>query len=108
MLVLLAIFSCGPSGGEHHGMGGHGAFGMHRLAAPLMHHALRMGLRNTRPRGFRRACMEDVAKLCPNIDQRRDQRECLEGKRAQLDTECREALDARRDRAGERDRDDTR
>lgn len=98
-VCLLMIGSCGPSGGEH---GGHGAFGMHHLAAPLMHRAMRMGLRSARPRGVRRACAEDVAKLCPNMDRRREQRECLEGKRSLLSADCREAIDSRHGHARDR------
>lgn len=95
LILLLTVSACGPSGGEH---GGHGAFGMHHLAAPLMHRAMRMGLREARPRGLRRACAEDVAKLCPNLGSRRQERDCLQGKRTMLSTECREALDRRLER----------
>ena len=98
LFVSLALSACGPSGGEH---GGHGAFGMHHLAAPLLHHALRMGLRSQRPRGFRRACEDDAAKLCPSLS-RRQQRDCLQGKRAMLSNECREALDRRLERMNKR------
>ncbi|HEX4158800.1 MAG TPA: hypothetical protein VHY79_10005 [Rhizomicrobium sp.] len=97
--LLLAVSACGPSGGEH---GGHGGFGMHHLAAPLLHRGLRMGLREARPRGFRRACEQDVAKLCPNISSRRQQRQCLEGKRGLLSADCRAAMDRRREHGNER------
>jgi hypothetical protein len=99
--ALATVSACGPSGGEH---GGHGAFGVHHLAAPLLHRALRMGLREARPRGLRHACEEDVAKLCPNLASRRQERQCLEGKRDLVSSECREALDRRRERANGRQR----
>jgi len=96
LLVLLAAFGCGPSGGEH---GGHGVFGLHHAALPLMSHALRLGMRGARPQGFRRACSEDIAKLCPNSGSRRRERDCLEEKRNLVSSECREALDRRRNHA---------
>lgn len=100
LTVLLFLSACGPSGGGH---GGHSIFGLHHIAAPLMHHAIRMGLHGaTRQRGFRRACEEDAAKLCPSLS-RRQQRDCLQGKRAMLSSECREALDKRLERANRRD-----
>lgn len=98
-ILLLALSACGPSGGEH---GGHGALGLHHLAAPLMHRALRMGLRGAHPRGLRRACAEDIGKLCPGLSSRRQQRDCLQGKRAMLSADCREALDRRLERMNER------
>jgi hypothetical protein len=103
LLLLLAVSACGPSGGGrgggHGGFGGgHGGFGMHHMAVPLMSHALRLGMRETRPRGFRRACEDDAAKLCSGLT-RRQERDCLQGKRAMLSTECREALDRRLERA---------
>ena len=104
LLLLLAVSACGPSGGEHGG--GHGAFGMHHLAAPLMHRALRMGLRSERPRGFRRACEEDAAKLCPSLA-RRQQRDCLQGKRTMLGADCREALDKRLERTNKHNNEHT-
>jgi hypothetical protein len=102
LLALLSVSACGPSGGEHGGHGGHGILGLHHIAAPLMHHAMRMGLRGaTRQRGFRRACEDDAAKLCPSLS-RRQQRDCLQGKRTMLSTECREALDRRLERGNRR------
>jgi hypothetical protein len=95
LLLLLAVSACGPSGGEH---GGHGAFGMHHLALPLMSHALRLGLREARPRGFRRACADDIARFCPTARSRREERQCIEAKRNEVSQECRTALDARRNR----------
>jgi hypothetical protein len=74
---------------------------MHRLAMPLMQRGLRMGLRSARPLGFRRACADDVAKLCPNLASRRQERVCIQGKRDQLSSECREALDRRREHPSE-------
>ena len=93
MLLLLGVSACGPSGGGH---GMHGTFGLHHLALPLMHRALRLGLREERPRGFRRACADDVGRLCPTAHSPREERECLETKRDALSQDCRAALDARR------------
>jgi len=68
---------------------------------PLMHHALRMGLRSARPPRFRRACAADVARFCPNATTRRAERECLEGKHDTLEADCKTALDAPRRRREE-------
>lgn len=74
-------------------------FGMHRGALPLMHHALRLGMRGARGNhNFRRVCAGDLAKFCAKEQMRREQRRCLEGKREMLSAECRTALDARRNR----------
>jgi hypothetical protein len=92
-LMCLGVMGCGPSGGEH----SHGLFGMHHGALPLMNKALHLGMRGMRPHGgFRRACAEDVERLCPKSGSRREQRECLEGKRESLSAECKSALDDRR------------
>jgi hypothetical protein len=52
-----------------------------------------------RPRGLRRACADDVARLCPNAKTRRDERECLEGKQTSLGSDCKSALEHRREPA---------
>ena len=100
----ISLTACGPE--QHHeGHGGHlfgmgrGAhlYGMHHVALPLMNRALRMGLRGNRPRGFRRACADDVAKLCPTAKTRREERECLRDKQTSLSADCRAALERRRD-----------
>jgi hypothetical protein len=92
MLLLIGAVGCGPSGTEH----AHGLMGMHHGALPLLNRAARLGMRGMRPHGgFRRACADDVERLCPKDDSRREQRECLEGKRESLSKECKEALDAR-------------
>jgi hypothetical protein len=98
-LMCLGVAGCGPSGGEH----GHGLLGMRHGGLSLVNKAAHLGMRGMRPHGgFRRACAEDVERLCPKIDSRREQRECLEGKRESLSAECRTALDAHhRGRGGE-------
>jgi hypothetical protein len=58
--------------------------------------AVRMGMRATRPQGFRRACADDVARLCQSAKTRRNERECLKGKESSLSAECKTALDRRR------------
>jgi hypothetical protein len=102
-LVLLACFlaACGPSG-ESGAHGRHGLLGMHHAGLPLLNHALRLGMRGMRPQGLRRACAEDAARLCPDARTRREERECLESRRANLSADCRYALDARRDRIDRR------
>jgi hypothetical protein len=89
--ILLAA-ACGPE--QSHG--GHGAFGM-RHGLGLMTHAARLGMRGTRPRGFRRACADDAARLCPDAKRPRDMRECLQGKQNSLSADCKAALTRRRD-----------
>jgi hypothetical protein len=108
LLLLVAVSACGPSGGEH---GGHGALGSrHNIALPLMHRAMRMGMHGamrmgmrsaTRQHGFRRACEADVAKLCSGLSSKRQERQCLEGKRDLVSADCREALEHRRERSNE-------
>lgn len=91
--AISLITACGPEQPHGHG-GGHGGhfFGMHRGAFALGRHALRLGMRETRPRGFRRACAEDAARLCPTAQTRHDQRTCLEGKQNSLSAECKTAF----------------
>jgi hypothetical protein len=55
--------------------------------------AVRMGMRATRPQGFRRACADDVARLCQSAKTRRDERECLKNKESSLSAACKSALD---------------
>jgi hypothetical protein len=90
--LAISLSACGPQ--EPHG--GHGGHGGHFFGMPrgfgLARHALRLGMRETRPRGFRRACANDVARLCPTARTRRDQRACLEGKENSLDADCKAAL----------------
>jgi hypothetical protein len=95
--LLAFAAGCGPSGGEGHGA--HALFGMHRQALPLVGRALRLGMRGARSHGFRRACAEDVTRLCAHSETRRDERECLEQKRDQVSADCKSALDARRKRS---------
>ena len=104
VVACIGAAGCGPQegGGAHHG--GHGMFGMHYGGLPLLHRAMRMGMRGSRARGFRRACADDMARLCPNAKSHRDERECLEGKRDSLEAECKTALDARRNRGAENTR----
>jgi len=94
LLMCLGVSGCGRAGGEH---GAHGMFGMQHLAHPLMKGAMHLGMRSMRTHGggIRRACAEDMERFCPKTASRREQRECLEGKRASLREECRTALDAR-------------
>ena len=91
--LAISLAACGPQGG------GHGAghlFGMHR-GLGLGMRAVRMGMRATRPQGFRRACADDVARLCQTAKTRRDERECLEGKQDSLSSSCKAALTHGRD-----------
>jgi hypothetical protein len=93
----LCIAGCGPSGeGAHHA--GHALLGMHHGGLPLLHRAIRMGMRGTRVRGIRRACADDKAKFCANSGSPREERKCLEDKRDSLSAECKNALDARRNK----------
>jgi hypothetical protein len=96
LLTCICTVGCGPEGGGGGHHGGHGSFGMHHGGLPLLGRAVRMGMRGTRVRGFRRACADDVTRLCPNAKSRKEERLCLEGKRASLDEQCRAALDVRR------------
>ena len=101
-LLLALTAGCGPGGhgGMHHGA--HALFGMHHGAIPLMHHAMRLGMRGIRgSHNFRRACADDLAKFCPKDQSRRDERQCLEGKRETLSADCKSALDAPRNGHGE-------
>ena len=91
--LAMSLNACGPQG-PHGGHGGH-LFGM-RHGLGLATRAVRLGARETRPRGFRRACADDVARLCPNAKTRRDERECLEGKQTSLSSDCKAALERRR------------
>ena len=95
-VLTLATFltACGPQE-PHGGHAGH-FFGM-RHGLGLGMRAMRLGAREMRPRGFRRACEVDVARLCPNAKTRRDERECLAGKRSSLSNECKGALERRRE-----------
>ncbi len=104
VVACIGAAACGPQegGGTHHG--GHGLLGMHHGGLPLLHRAMGMGMRGTRARGFRRACADDMARLCPSAKSHRDERECLEGKRDSLEAECKTALDARRNRGTENTR----
>ncbi|HWY15645.1 MAG TPA: hypothetical protein VNX86_10960 [Rhizomicrobium sp.] len=104
VVACIGAAGCGPQegGSAHHG--GHGLLGMHHGGLPLLNRAMRMGMRGTRARGFRRACADDMARLCPNAKSHRDERECLEGKRDSLEAECKTALDARRNRGAENTR----
>ena len=104
VVACIGAAGCGPQegGGAHHD--GHGLLGMHHGGLPLLHRAMRMGMRGTRARGFRRACADDMARLCPNAKSHRDERECLEGKRDSLEAECKTALDARRNRGAQNTR----
>ena len=98
LLIALAISvnACGPQG-PHGGHGGH-LFGMgHGIGLAMR--AARLGGREMRPRGFRRACADDVARLCPTAKSRREERECLEGKESTLSSDCKTALEHRRDPA---------
>jgi hypothetical protein len=105
VVACIGAAGCGPQegGGAHHGS--HGLFGMrHGGGLPLPHRAMRIGIRGTRARGFRRACADDMARLCPNAKSRRDERKCLEHKRDSLEAQCKTALDARRIRGAENTR----
>ncbi|HWE06602.1 MAG TPA: hypothetical protein VG274_07825 [Rhizomicrobium sp.] len=104
VVACISTSGCGPQegGGGHHG--GHGLFGMRHGGLPLLHHAMRLGMRGTHAHGFRRACADDVARLCPNAKSHRDERECLEGKRDSLGADCKTALDARRNTGAENTR----
>ncbi len=98
LLLCIGVMSCGPQGGGH---GAHALFGLHHAALPLMHRALRMGLRGTRGRGLRRACAEDVAQFCPNALAHREQRLCLDEKLQFLSADCKNAVQALRNRRRE-------
>ncbi|HEY1613907.1 MAG TPA: hypothetical protein VGF97_09485 [Rhizomicrobium sp.] len=98
MALALPVQGCDQNEGGHHG--GRGALGMHHLMRPLLHQGLRMGMRGMRPPRFREACADDVRKFCPNAHTRRDERECLQGKRDTLDATCKAALDRRREGNG--------
>ncbi|HEX4078718.1 MAG TPA: hypothetical protein VHX61_07580 [Rhizomicrobium sp.] len=100
LLIWLGASGCGRSG-EH---AAHGMFGMQHLERPLLKGAMHLGMRGmrgTRSHGIRRACAGDVQRLCPKSGSRREERECLEGKRETVSAECRAALDARRNGSGE-------
>ena len=94
--LVVSVCACGPQE-PHGGHAGH-LFGM-RHGLGLGMRAARLGAREMRPRGFRRACEADVARLCPNAQTRRDERECLEVKKSSLGNECKAALDHRREPA---------
>lgn len=92
--LAVSLSACGPQE-PHGGHAGH-FFGM-RHGLGLGMRAARLGAREMRPRGFRRACAGDVARLCPNAKTRRDERDCLDGKQNSLSSECKEALEHRRE-----------
>jgi len=92
--LAMSLTSCGPEQ-PRHGHAGH-FFGM-RHGFGLAMRGVRLGSREMRPRGMRRACADDVARLCPNAKARRDERECLEGKQNSLSADCKAALEHRRD-----------
>jgi hypothetical protein len=94
LALAISLSACGPQGSH----GGHGVghlFGMRR-GFGLATHAVRLGMRANRPQGFRRACADDVARLCQSAKTKRDERECLKGKEDSLSAACKAALDRRR------------
>jgi len=97
-LVALAISlnACGPQE-QHGGHAGHFLGMRHGLGLGMR--AVRLGAREMRPRGFRRACEGDVARLCPNAKTRRDERACIEGKQNLVSSDCRASLERRREPA---------
>lgn len=92
--LAISLNACGPEQ-PHGGHAGH-FFGL-RHGLGLGMRALRLGERGMRPRGFRRACEEDVARLCPAAKTRRDERECLKGKENSVSGTCKAALERRRE-----------
>ena len=92
--LAISLTACGPQE-QHGGHAGHFLGMRHGLGLGMR--AVRLGAREMRPKGFRRACEADVARLCPNARSRRDERECLEGKQSSLSGECREAFERRRE-----------
>lgn len=85
--------ACGPEQ-PHGGHAGH-FFGMRHGGLGLATRAARLGMRGMRPRGMRRACADDVARLCANAKTRRDERDCLEGKQSSLSSDCKAAIEHR-------------
>ena len=94
--LAISLTACGPEK-PHGGHAGH-FFGM-RHGIGLLGRTARLGMRGTRQRGFRRACADDVGRLCPNAKTRRDERDCLEGKQNSLSTDCKAALERHREPA---------
>jgi hypothetical protein len=92
--LTMSLTACGPEQ-PHGGRAGH-VFGM-RHGLGLMTRGARLGMRGMRQRGFRQACAGDVTRLCPNAKTRRDERQCLEGKQTSLGSECKAALERRRE-----------
>lgn len=91
LALAISLNACGPEpphGGRHF-------FGM-RHGLGLATRSMRLGAREMRPRGFRRACADDMARLCPDAKTRRNERECLEGKQTSLSSDCKAALERRR------------
>src|SRR5436853_1545868 len=86
LALTISLSACGPEQ-PHGGHGGH-LFGMHHGGFGLARHGLRLGMREMRPRGFRRACASDVQRLCATATTRRDERQCLEGKQTSLSADC--------------------
>ena len=92
--LATSLNACGPEQPHGGGRAGH-FFGM-RHGIGLLGRTARLGMRGTRQRGFRRACADDVGRLCPNAKTRRDERDCLEGKQNSLSTDCKAALERHR------------
>ena len=66
-------------------------------------HAHRAEERSGKHHGLRRACRDDLEKFCAADQKGRDRRECLQTHLNELSTDCKTAVEARKNRGGRRD-----